>query len=220
MLAEPTAGGLRRATPEVVLVHGLWAPALVMAPLAARLAAQGFRCHLFRYAGRGHTLDASAERLRRFALQVGRAHFVGHSLGGLVVVQALDADARIEVGRVVLLGTPARGSFSGRRLARSMLGRWLMGRSTEVWHGRSGVHWRRPESLGVIAGTLPLGLGRALGRLPGANDGVVCVDETVVAGMYDRVVLPVNHSGMIISARVAVQVAAFLRGGRFHHAAA
>jgi pimeloyl-ACP methyl ester carboxylesterase len=202
---------------DVIVLHGLWVPGLVMSPLAARLAVAGFRCHLFRYAGRDHPLQANAERLLRFARSFGPAHYVGHSLGGLVVLEALDAAPELVAGNVVLLGTPVRGSYAGRRFAGHRFGRWLLGRSAALWREHGGLSWRRPEPLGVVAGTLPLGLGRALGRLPGINDGVVCVDETAVEGMRERVLLPVSHSAMIVSARVAAQTAAFLRDGRFRH---
>ncbi|OGA23803.1 MAG: hypothetical protein A3H34_01505 [Betaproteobacteria bacterium RIFCSPLOWO2_02_FULL_67_19] len=205
---------------DVIVLHGLWVPGLVMSPLAARLALEGFRCHLFRYAGRGHPLEANAERLLRFARERGPAHFVGHSLGGLVILEALAATPAVAVGNVVLLGTPARGSFAGRRFAGHRFGRWLLGRSESLWRERSAICWTRTEPLGVIAGTMPLGLGRALGRLPGSNDGVVCVEETEVEGMRDRVILSVSHSAMIVSARVAAQTAAFLRDARFRHDAA
>lgn len=205
---------------DVIVLHGLWVPGLVMSPLAARLALEGFRCHLFRYAGRDHPLEANAERLLRFARARGPAHFVGHSLGGLVILEALAATPELAVGNVVLLGTPARGSFAGRRFAGHRFGRWLLGRSESLWRERSAIRWTRTEPLGVIAGTMPLGLGRALGRLPGSNDGVVCVEETAVEGMRDRVILSVSHSAMIVSARVAAQTAAFLRHATFRHDAA
>jgi len=54
-------------------------------------------------------------------------------------------------------------------------------------------------------------------RLPGSNDGVVRLEETEVAGMRDRIVLPVSHSGMLVSARVAREVAVFLERGAFNH---
>ncbi len=202
---------------DVIVLHGLWVPGLVMTPLAARLAAKGFRCHLFRYTGRDHPLEANAERLLRFAHALGPAHFVGHSLGGLVILEALGAAPGLATGKVVLLGTPAAGSFAARRFAGFRFGRWLLGRSESLWRERGAARWTRPEPLGVIAGTMPLGLGRAFGRLPGPNDGVVCVEETAVEGMRERIVLPVNHSAMLLSARVAVQTAEFLRQGKFRH---
>lgn len=200
---------------EVILVHGLWVPGTVMRPLAARLARRGFRCRLFDYAGRNRPLQANVERLARFARSVGPADFVGHSLGGLVVLEALGADRAVQAGRVVLLGTPARGCFAGRRLARHGFGRWMLGESEALWREGSAARWARPEPLGVIAGAMPLGLGRAMGRMPGPSDGVVCVEETAVEGMTERIVLPVSHSLMLVSARVAANVESFLLHARF-----
>ena len=203
------------AVHDIVLVHGLWVPGFVMAPLAARLAQAGLRCHRFGYAGRTKSCAANAESLYRFALSLGRAHFVGHSLGGLVILEALNAHPELPVGKVVLLGTPARGCAAGRRFARHSLGRWMLGASELLWRTETGTRWNRSEPLGVVAGTLPIGLGRAFGRLPGPNDGVVCVEETEIEGMTGRISMPVGHSQMLVSARVAAQTAAFLRQGRF-----
>jgi pimeloyl-ACP methyl ester carboxylesterase len=204
---------------EVILVHGLWVPAAVMTPLAARHAAAGFRCHLFSYFGRGRPLQAHAERLARFARDVGPAHFVGHSLGGLVALETLEAHRDIQVGNVVLLGTPVRGNFAGRRLAQRGWGRWFMGATQPLWSEARSLRWTRPEPLGVVAGTLPVGLGRLFGALPGPNDGVVRLEETELAGMRERVVLRVGHSAMLLSARVAAQTLEFLRHAHFTHPA-
>jgi pimeloyl-ACP methyl ester carboxylesterase len=201
-----------------------------MHPLAARLARAGYRCRSFSYLGALRPMEAHVERLVRFAREVGPAHFVGHSLGGLVVMEALLRHPEVAAGRVVLLGTPAHGCYAGRRIARYRLGRWILGQSESLWRerhpsgrerhpsGREGraARWTRPEALGVIAGSLPLGLGRLFGRLPGVNDGVVSLEETAVEGMAERVVLPVGHSAMLISARVGDQVAAFLAHGKFN----
>ena len=200
---------------EIVLVHGVWAPGLVLMPLGALLAREGFRCHRFNYRGAGRPLAANVEALVRFARSVGTAQFVGHSLGGLVILHALNEHPELAIGNVVLLGTPARGSFSGRRLARNRFGRWMLGETHALWHGAEVMRWHRKEALGVIAGTMPMGLGRAFGRLPGPNDGVVCVDETGIEGMSERITLHVGHSAMLVSARVAAQTSSFLREGRF-----
>lgn len=199
----------------VILAHGLWVPGLVMKPLAARLASAGLRCHTFDYMGRARPLEAHAERLARFARGVGPAHFVGHSLGGLVVLHALAAHRQLEAGRVVLLGTPARGCLAGRRLARHPVGRWFLGESGALWGEGRTARWERAEPLGIVAGTVALGLGRLFGALPGPNDGVVTVEETTVAGMSERVALPLGHSQLLFSARAAALVESFLRGGRF-----
>jgi hypothetical protein len=136
-----------------------------------------------------------------------------------VVLDALQRHRDVAAGNIVVLGTPARGNFAARRLARHDWGRWFLGASEPLWREGRSARWTRPEPLGVIAGTLPVGLGRLFGALPGANDGVVRVEETPVEGMRERVVLAVAHSGMLLSARVAAQVASFLSHARFIAAA-
>jgi len=196
-------------------------PGLVMSPLAARLAEHGFRTHLFEFSGRQRPLEAEAEKLRRFARDsAGGApvHFVAHSLGGLVALNALGGSDTPPVASVVLLGTPARGCMSGRRLARYAPGRWMLGESEALWREGTVAHWDGRAPLGVIAGSaLTLGFGRFLGRLPGVNDGVVRLEETEIDGMAERIVLPVGHTQLIFSTRVAAQTAHFLSNGVFSH---
>ena len=200
---------------DVVLAHGLWVPGIVMLPLAARLAHAGFRCRNFTYFGAARPIAEHAARLARLAREIGPAHYVGHSLGGLVILEALNALPDIDIGRAVLLGTPARGCYAARRFASFPGGRWMLGKSEPQWQEASAWRWERPEELGVIAGSLPLGLGRLFGALPGVNDGVVTVEESAVEGMSEQLVLPVGHSAMLVSSRVADAVAAFLEGGHF-----
>jgi pimeloyl-ACP methyl ester carboxylesterase len=199
-------------TEEVVLVPGLWMPAAAMALLSARLGRAGFRTQRFAYSGR-EPLEQAIERLGRLVHERS-AHFVGHSLGGVLIFDLLEAHRDIAARRVVLLGSPVRGCYAGQRFAGGALGRWMLGACAPRWQARD-ARWQRPEPLGVIAGTRPLGLGRALGSLPGENDGVVRAEETCVEGMADRVLVRESHSMLAFSARVAVLVTQFLRAGRF-----
>jgi pimeloyl-ACP methyl ester carboxylesterase len=200
----------------VVLVPGLWVPRAAMALLGARLARRGYAVHFFGYSGR-RPFEANVERLARFARETLRgsaAHFVGHSLGGVLILETLNRHEDIAARSAVLLGAPVRGSFAGRRFGLKPFGRWMMGGCGPRWDERP-ASWRRSAPLGVVAGTLPVGLGRAFGALPGDSDGVVCVTETEVAGMVGRALVPVGHSAMVISGRVAALVARFLATGRF-----
>ena len=197
---------------DVILVPGLWMPGAAMALLAARLARAGFRPRLFSYRGRS-PLEANVERLAKFAAQ-GRSHFIGHSLGGLLILETLNRHPEIGVASTVLLGSPVRGCLAGRRFSRHRPGRWLMGACGDLWEERD-ARWRRPEPLGVVAGTLPLALGRAFGRLPGENDGVVCVSETTVEGMTARALVRQGHSLLGVSGQVGRLAERFLNSGRF-----
>ena len=198
----------------VVLVHGLWMPAVAMTALAARLERAGYTTQRFAYAGR-RPFEANVERLARFTRDLpGPAHFIGHSLGGVLVLETLSRHPELPVRSAILLGAPVTGCLAGRRLGGVRLGKWMMGACGSLWESRRAA-WTRSEPLGVIAGTLPLGLGRVLGRLPERNDGVVCLSETEVAGMTERALVATGHSTLIFSARVAALVGRFLATGRF-----
>lgn len=196
---------------QLVLAPGLWMPAAAMAVPAARLRSRGYEVHIFAYRGRS-PYEANLEALARFAR--GNAFFVGHSLGGVLILDMLNRHPEIQAEAVVLLGAPVRGCLAGRRFGRAQIGRWMMGACQPVWEERA-ARWTRAAPLGVIAGTLPMGLGRAFGALPGPNDGVVCVEETTVDGMTGRTLVRQGHSTLILSGRVGALVDRFLTSGRF-----
>lgn len=201
---------------DVVLAPGLWVPSAAMVLLAARLGRAGYATHVFAYRGRS-PFDANVERFARFARDTlgGRsAHFIGHSLGGVLVLDMLNRHPDVALASAVLLGAPVRGCVAGRRLGGARVGRWMMGACGPLWEERP-ARWERAAPLGVIAGTLPLGLGRALGRMPCINDGVVCVDETTVEGMTAQALVPCGHSMLVVSGAVGALVQRFLASGRF-----
>ena len=203
----------------VVLVHGLWMPGWVMALLALRLRRCGFRTVVFSYPSVRNSLSQNALQLSRFVARIAapRIHFVGHSLGGLLVLQMLAHYPQPRTGRVVLAGSPYLGSVVASKLARRALGRWLIGRGVAQWLGQKVPACTNRYAVGVIAGCRRLGMGTLIGGAPRPNDGVVAVEETRVPDASDHIVLKVSHTGMLLSARLARQSCTFLRHGHFLH---
>ena len=201
----------------MVVVHGLWMTGAVFTLQRVWLARHGYRVATFSYPSIRLGLDEIASRLARFVagLNVPRTHFVGHSLGGLVVLNMLALDARALAGRVVLLGSPVAGSRAVEQIAQSSAGRVLVGRALLDWHAERGAAVAARFDVGMIAGTRRLGMGRFLAKLPLPNDGVVCLDETRMPGLRDHLTMPVSHSGMIVSSGVTRQVCNFLELGYF-----
>lgn len=202
---------------RVVLVHGLWMHSVVMIPLAWRLRRCGFQVNFFSYRSVKKGLAENAERLARFCSQWRDTELclVGHSLGGLTILSALSAHREIKIRRVVMLGVPYSAIFSGTRLSRYRIGSAMVGKSVRDRLAGSAPVIPAGVEVGVIAGDLSMGLGRVLGPLPGANDGVVCESETHIPGACDAVTLHVSHSGMLISSAVAYATCRFLKEGRF-----
>lgn len=204
----------------VVLVHGLWVHALAMELQRRALGRLGYHAVAYSYRSMRSSLTENADRLALYAssLRAQRVHFVGHSLGGLVILKMLARGHDGGGGRIVLEGVPYGGSRAAQALARLEIGSSLLGRSMREWlESERPADFARFE-VGVIAGSGGLGLGRLIEPdLPQPNDGVVTVEETRVPGMRDYIVLPVSHSSMVVAGAVSHQIAAFLRDGTFVH---
>jgi pimeloyl-ACP methyl ester carboxylesterase len=204
----------------VVLIHGLYMGRYAMWPLRRRLEARGFTCTLFAYPSYSATLAENADNLARYLLdfEASVVHFVGHSLGGLLVRALLHRYPDQRPGRVVTLGTPHRGSHVARRIAGSSNLAVLLGRSYE--HGLDGdlPAWPADREVGTIAGDRPLGAGRMVPGLESPNDGTVAVAETRISPDRPHVVLPVTHTSMLLSPLVATCVSEFLHTGGFPEA--
>lgn len=209
----------QRARPAdaVLLLHGAWMNRWVMGYLVRALSREGFAPQALTYHTMRDTLDVHLSRLseRIESLDAERVHLVGHSLGGVIVLRYLQSAPDRRVLRAVLLGAPVAGCRAAAGMARRPGGELLMGKSVSVWRQPIDVSVDPRFEIGVIAGTVPFGLGRIVLRLPRPNDGVVCVDETRFAGMRDFLEVPVGHTVMLVSRRVARQTVAFLKQGAF-----
>jgi pimeloyl-ACP methyl ester carboxylesterase len=203
-----------------ILVHGLWMSGFQLGVLKRRLAASGqLLPRAFSYTSLVGSMSDHVRKLIDFARaeKAPRLNFVGHSLGALVILRALQLTDDLPPGRAVLLGPPAQGSkaaqgiASGLPFGKAILGAALVEECVDceprTWSGRRDV--------GVIAGSLSVGLGRLFAKLDADHDGTVTVSETRLPGAKDHLVLRTSHTGMLISAEVAAQTEHFLREGRF-----
>jgi hypothetical protein len=213
-MAEPAPGG-----GTVVLVHGLWMGSWIMSLMGMRLRGCGFQTAFFSYPSMSSSLSQNAMILSRFVagLAASRIHFMGHSLGGLLILQMLAEFPQLRVGRVIVAGSPYNACSVGTKLSRRGPGRYILGRSMVQWLDQAGTTRDHPYELGVIAGCRSLGAGRLIARLKEPNDGVVMVEETRIPNARDEIVLNVGHSEMLVSAEVARQACSFLRRGHFLH---
>lgn len=203
-----------------VFVHGLWLTGAESALLRRRLGARfGFECHSFSYRTVGREMNEVTADLAAFVdgLEAEQVHFVGHSLGGLVLYRYFEAAPRVKPGRVVLLGSPTVKSRTAERVGRLPFVSSLIGRlvNDELVWPQDKREWRFDRELGLIAGTRPIGIGRFFARFDEDSDGTIGVSETKLPGHKAHLTLPVSHLGMMASSEVAEQVGEFLVHGRF-----
>lgn len=190
----------------VILVHGMGRSPASMWVLGRRLEADGYRVVNFGYRStRGSVAELGARLGRRAAERTGgapRVHFVGHSLGTVIIRSMLAQAPPERVGRVVMMAPPNQGAASADRWA-PVLG----GVMPPIRELRT-----TPQS---PARTLALPDGVEVGIIAGSRDRKVRVGETRLDGARDHVVIPSFHSWMMNRSDVHRLIATFLRHGRF-----
>lgn len=199
-------------------MHGLWLRGGEMWILRRRLSQYGFEPHVFHYRTVMHGIERSAASLEKFVsgVSASKIHLVGYSLGGVIAVEMLRRSTDSRIGRLVCIGSPLAGTATGRAMARLPIGRALVGKSIVELNQRGGVGpWTGDVEIGVIAGTMSFGAGLVVGGLQSANDGTVAVAETKIDGLKDHVIRHLTHTSMMFSAKVAADIAQFLRTGKF-----
>ena len=198
----------------VLLVHGLWNAKLWLTPLAWRLYRAGFKVSGFGYPSIVGGAEAAVEALIEHLRSGPERDLVGHSLGGLIALEALRRAPELPVRRVVCLGSPLHGSEVARTLGRHWSTAWVLGRSRHLLE--SGCPpWQGSAQVAAVAGTVAHGVGRLLARFDGPSDGTVAVAETRLPGLADHCLVAASHTGLVFSRPAAGQAAAFLRHGRF-----
>lgn len=213
--------------PPVLLVHGIMRTSRSMRSLEDPLRRMGFTPVTLDYPSTRFGIPTLADEYLGPALtNLHERHpgapvsVVAHSMGGLLL-RSLVARRRVPtLRRVVLLGTPNHGSEISDRMADWWLYRQLFGPAGEqLCTGERGITPRLPPlpvPTGIIAGDRPLHL--LLARLlPRPNDSKVTVASTHLAKETDHLVLHEDHDLMLRKRILHLQVAHFLRRGRFQH---
>jgi len=199
-----------------VLVHGIWMQGFMMIVMEKRLRALGFLTAAFSYDFLNQTPAANAQDLHRRIGELGarRVNLVGHSLGGIVILNFLDQFPDVSIGKVVLIGSPVRGSVVAKHVHENPILRPFLGKSADgLLEGAPRFKGRMP--LGIITGSGRLGLLSLLYSVGRHGDGVVQANETLIDTATDRINVPYSHSGLIFSRKCADYVGTFLMLARF-----
>lgn len=201
---------------DIALVHGLWNRGWMMSKMARCLRSAGHDVSVFSYPTRASSVDEHADALHAFLIKnrADELNLVGHSMGGIVILNMLSRYDDLPPGRVVMLGTPVRGSGVVKRLAHLPLQSFLFGKVREDLL-RGFPYLPADRETGMIRGTHAFGVGQVAGKQNEPNDGSVCLSETWLEGLQDTLELPVSHSGMLVSKEVVKQVEQFILFGRF-----
>ena len=209
----------------VVLLHGLARSSAAMWLLHLRLHRAGYQVETIGYRSMSQTPEEIVADISR---QIdaccketdNKVHFVGHSLGGLMIRAYLQENRPQNLGRVVLIGTPNQGTA----MADHFRDKWWAG-----FAGPTALSLGTGDSsfpLSLADPDYPVGVIAGIGRqqmddriLPGEDDGLVAVESTKLNGMRDFIVVNAGHSMMRYDDVVAVQTISFLQHGAFDRTA-
>lgn len=222
----PGATAPPTATACVIVLHGLGRTRASMERLGVALRHAGYIALNPGYPSRHAPVETLAENVIPRSLDACRrvgarpVHFVTHSLGGILVRYHLRHHVLPELGQVVMISPPNRGSELADVLKDWTFYRW--------WNGPAG------QQLGTGADALPARLGSVnypvgviagdrhaffdygfAHMIPGKDDGKVSVERAKVHGMRDFLVLPYAHPFIMEENEVIEQTLYFLRHGRF-----
>ncbi len=210
----------------VILLHGLGRTPQIMAKMADYLQSLGYRVHNIDYPSTRYSIEELTDQIASQVIQKEIAanqplHFVGHSMGALIIHHYIKQYRPENLGRVVALGPPFHGSPIVDYLGKYLWYQKLHGPAAlELGTGLQGICHRLGSAtyeLGVIAGDKWFFLDWFFAKfwLAQPNDGKVTVASTHIEGCRDHIVLPVNHVFMPEYPSVIHQSACFLKHGQF-----
>ena len=218
----PGCGGGPEAREEaVVLVHGLGRSPSSMLILGQRLEWAGYQVTIAEYPSRtapfAEQLETLHEVVEECCADASRVHFVGHSLGALVIRGHLAEHRPDSLGRVVLLAPPNQGSLFVDWLEEMQVASDVLGPvGSALGTDSAGIPANLPlpdYEVGIIAGnrsTQPIGPA----AIPGPDDGIVSIEQARIRGV-PMLVLPRSHAFIANSRHTANAVIQFLRTGKF-----
>jgi len=209
----------------VVLLHGLNRTHRAMGKLERSLRAEGYAVINCDYPSRSADIDTlTATLFAALIPQVKSAanvHFVTHSMGGVLLRNYLQTHDISNLGRVVMLGPPNRGSEVVDRLGSMKPFRWINGPAgCQLGTGAGSLPLRLEApsfEFGVIAGDRSVNPVLSM-LIPGRDDGKVSVARAQTAGMHDLIRLHVTHPFMMRNSQVIRETQHYLRTGQFQKA--
>lgn len=191
----------------VVLVHGMGRSSFSMRPLALALEAEGYEVERFGYSSLCCDIPELGERLRarvEARADSGRlVHFVGHSLGNILVRWVLTRDTLpARIGRVVMLAPPNQGARAADRFAG--IAGWFL----------KPLEGLTTDPLATVR-ALPPVRGVEIGVISARDDRTVRLVETHLPEETAHIVVGGGHSFIMRRAEVKERTIEFLRTGRF-----
>ena len=192
----------------VVLIHGWVSHRALMKPLEWRFRRLGYATRNWSYRSLRGSIEEHASEFASYLMDLQKSagevtfHIVAHSLGSIITRSALQNHHFENLGRVIMLCPPNRGSHMARRASSALQGRIRM--LDEI-----------TDRIDSFVNQLPTSTGVEVGIVAASGDLVVAPQATGLDDATDYVVVPGMHSSVLFKQSVVDLCANFLRKGRF-----
>ena len=212
------------APETVVLLHGMARSGKSMNKMGKALQADGYRVINVDYPSTAATIEElTVQIFKTIEPEIRTAetmHFVTHSMGGIILRQHLQDHDLPNLGRVVMLAPPSRGSEVTDKLGGIFLYKWINGPAgNQLGTGTNSLPLRLKTpafELGIIAGDRSINPFLSM-LIPGPDDGKVALARVKPSCYTDYVQLHVTHPCMIWNRAVIAQTMHFLKHGAFEY---
>lgn len=208
----------------VVMLHGILRSSLHMKNLENLLKNNGYEVFNLDYPSTKKDIQSIAtkvnEQVQDLCVENKAIHYIGYSMGGLIL-RAMLADYKPKnLGKVIQLASPNHGSEVADFFKKNWLYKKILGPAgsqlvTDCKEFDNSFSKFDCE-LGIVAGNKTLDPICSL-ILPKGNDGKVSIESTKINGMKDHIVVPASHYFFPSSKHVHKQVLHFLLRGEFDH---
>ncbi len=203
---------------QVLFVHGMGRSPVSAWPMLRSLRRAGLLTHNFGHWVSRESCAAIVTRLGSRLTQIASAGdyvLIGHSLGGVLLRQALRAlpSTARQPQRLFLLGSPVQVSSIAARMGSNPLYRLLTGDCGRMLGSIERMAAVGPPAVPVTAVVGVKGWSPLAALLPNeSNDGIVTVSEASAPWLTDVVQVPVTHTFLPSDARVTAIILQRLRG--------
>jgi len=219
---KPTANN---SSDYVILIHGVTRHKFSMLEYKTIFDRLGYQAHIVDYQGDKYPISKIYNIVNKKITNIikdknKKVNFVGASLGGILARMVLEYNPPLNIGRVVQISPPNKGSEFADNLIGSSHSEELFGPAIyQLGSGENGIHNLlspiKGYELGVIAGDNKID-DSWIHDISGDNDGVISIENTKVEGMKEHYIIHDNHKKIANNKETISKTVKFITEGTFY----
>ncbi len=192
---------------DLVVIHGFLSHPLFLNFMNRNFKKEGYNVINYKYSSRSDTIEEHAKDLIILLNKIASENpnkpifFLTHSLGGLVLRQALtlgECPDEAKIGKITMLAPPNNGVSIARKLGNFKIGRKILGdfSGKELMENINFLHLGEMPSEAkvlVIAGNV------SFNPFLLKSDGIIQIEETYLKTPHEHVIIKATHKSIMFS---------------------